>query len=144
MNSPSLFAFLQQEFLLVTVVIFSAAGLLFPGLRRAGGGTAASPNEATLLINREHARILDVRSADDFEAGHLPEALSIPLDALGERVREIEKFKEKPLIVYCASGSRAARACSELRKQGFNRLYHLSGGIEAWRQTGLPVKKGGR
>lgn len=144
MNSPSLLHFLQQNALLVSLVFISGAGLIWPGLRRAGGGTGVSTTEATLLINRENAKILDVRADDEYAAGHLPDALHIPLDKLAERIGEIQKWKEKPVIVCCASGTRASRACGELKKQGFTRLYNLTGGIEAWRQAGLPLKKGER
>ena len=144
MNTPSIVAFLQQNILLVSLVVISGAGLFWPGLRRSGGGTKVNTTEATLLINRENARILDVRNAEEFAAGHLPDALHIPLEKLAERLAELQKFKEKPLIVCCASGTRASRACATLKKEGFNRLYHLSGGVEAWRQAGLPLKKGDR
>mgnify|MGYP001470766087 CR=1 FL=1 len=144
MNTPSLFEFVQQNALLVSLAFISGAGLFWPGLRRSGGGQKVNTTEATLLINRENARILDVRPGDEFAAGHLPESLHIPLDKLSERVGELQKFKEKPIIVCCASGMRASRACGELKKQGFTRLYHLTGGIESWRQAGLPLKKGER
>lgn len=144
MNSPTFISFLQQEYLLVAIVVLSGLGLLWPSLRRSGGGQKVSTTEATLLINRENARVLDVRAGDEFAAGHLPESLHIPLEKLTERVSELQKFKEKPLIVCCASGMRASRACGELKKQGFTRLYHLTGGIDSWRQAGLPLKKGER
>ena len=145
MISPTFISFLQQNALLVSIAAISGIGLLWPGLRRTGGGaTALTPTEATLLINRENARILDVREGEEFANGHLPDAIHIPLSGLPERVGEIAKLKEKPLIVCCASGARASRACGELKKQGFNRLYNLNGGIGAWTQAGLPVRKGDR
>lgn len=142
MNSSQLLSFAQENLLLVTLAVFSGLGLVFPGFRRTGGGMAVSPTEATMLMNRENAKVLDVRNAEEFAAGRVPDALNIPLDKLGERAGEIAKLKEKPLIVCCATGTRASRACSDLKKQGFTQIYNLSGGIDAWVQAGLPVKKG--
>lgn len=135
--------FLQQNILLVAVAAFSAAGLVWPVLRPSGAKTV-SPNEATMLINREDAIVLDVRETSEFANGHLPEARNIPLAKLKERVGEIENFKERPLILCCASGVRSATACGDLKKLGFNKLQNLSGGIDAWRAAGLPLKKGMR
>ncbi|HMW77307.1 MAG TPA: rhodanese-like domain-containing protein, partial [Rhodocyclaceae bacterium] len=63
---------------------------------------------------------------------------------LADRVGEIEKFKDRPLILCCASGIRSGKACEQLKKAGFTRLYSLDGGFDAWRQAGLPVRKGSR
>ncbi len=135
--------FFNQNILLVSIVIVSGLGILWPMLVR-GGGARVNPAEATLLINREDAHVVDVREAEEFAAGHLPEARNIPTGKLADRIAEIEKYKDKPLIVCCASGVRSAKACSELKKLGFTRLYSLAGGIDAWSQAGLPVKKGTR
>ncbi len=135
--------FINQNILLVAVVVTSGLGLLWPMLVK-GGGAAVNPSQATLLINREDAHVVDVREVGEFAAGHLPEARNIPVAKLADRVSEIEKYKDKPLIVCCASGVRSSKACGELKKLGFNRLYTLAGGVDAWLQAGLPLKKGSR
>lgn len=137
--------FLQQghNLLLVAVALASGMALLWPFVRPTGA-KSVSPSEATMLINREDAIILDVRQGEEFAAGHLPEARNIPADKLKERLAELDKFKELPLIVCCASGSRSASVCAQLRAAGFARLHNLSGGIEAWRTASLPLKKGTR
>lgn len=135
--------FINQNILLVSIVVISGAGLLWPMLARSGKNDV-SPAEATLLINREDAHVVDVREADEFAAGHMPDARNIPLAKLADRVGEIEKYKDKPLVVCCAAGMRSSKACAELAKLGFTKLYSLAGGVDAWVGAGYPVKKGTR
>jgi rhodanese-related sulfurtransferase len=135
--------FINQNILLISIVVVSGLGLLWPLFARPSGNSV-DPGQATLLINREDAQILDVREASEFASGHLPEARNIPVDKLAERIGELEKFKDKPIIVCCASGMRSGKACSELKKQGFDRLYNLAGGVDAWVGAGYPIKKGTR
>jgi len=65
----------------------------------------------------------------------------IPLGKLGERIGELEKYREKPVVVVCRSGARSANACALLGKQGFAEVYNLAGGMIAWQKASLPVKK---
>lgn len=135
--------FVNQNILLISIVVVSGLGLIWQLFNRSGLAEL-NPAEATLLINREDAQVVDVREVDEFAAGHLPEARNIPVGKLAERVSEIEKYKEKPLILCCATGMRSGKAGGELKKLGFTRLHSLAGGIDAWRQAGLPIKKGTR
>ena len=135
--------FINQNILLITLVLVSGGGLLWQLSGRAGKNEV-SPAEATLLINREDAQILDVREIDEFATGHLPNAKNIPMSKLAERVSDLEKFKEKPIILCCASGMRSAKGCGELEKLGFTRVHNLGGGVDAWVGAGYPIKKGTR
>lgn len=135
--------FVNQNILLISVAMFSGLGLIWPLVRRPGGAEV-NPAQATLLINRQDAQVIDVREPDEFAAGHMPEARNIPAGKLADRINEIEKYKDKPLILCCASGMRSAKACGELKKLGFGSLHTLVGGIDSWRQAGLPIKKGSR
>jgi rhodanese-related sulfurtransferase len=135
--------FINQNILLIAVVVISGLGLLWP-LIMGGAKNEVSPAQATLLINREDAHIIDVREADEFAGGHLPDAKNIPLAKLADRISEIEKFKDKPVIVCCASGMRSGKACGELGKLGFAKVHNLAGGVDAWVGAGYPVKKGTR
>lgn len=135
--------FINQNILLIGLVVVSGVSLLFPLLARPSGNSV-NPAEATQLINREDAHILDVREADEFAMGHLPDAQNIPLAKLAERIGELDKFKDKPLIVCCAAGMRSNKACAELKTHGFARLHNLAGGVDAWVGAGYPVKKGGK
>lgn len=135
--------FINQNILLISIVVVSCLGLLWPMFARSSGN-AVNPGEATLLINREDAFVLDVREADEFAGGHLPDARNIPGSKLAERISEIEKYKDKPVIVCCATGMRSNKACAELKKQGFSRINNLAGGVDAWVGAGYPIKKGSR
>jgi rhodanese-related sulfurtransferase len=135
--------FINQNILLISIVVVSGLGLLWPMFVRSSGN-AVNPGEATLLINREDALVLDVREADEFAGGHLPDARNIPGSKLAERISEIEKYKEKPVIVCCATGMRSNKACAELKKNGFSRINNLAGGVDAWVGAGYPIKKGSR
>lgn len=135
--------FVNQNILLISIVVVSGLGLIWQTFRRSGVAEL-NPAEATLLINREDAQVVDVREVEEYASGHLPEARNIPVGKIAERANEIEKYKERPLILCCASGMRSVKACSELKKLGFTRLHSLAGGIDAWRQAGLPIKKGTR
>ena len=136
--------FINQNILLISIVVVSFLGLIWQTVNQQRGGNTLSPAQATLLINRENALVLDVRAADEFAAGHLPDALHIPLDKLTERVGEIDKYKDKPIIVCCGTGMRSGKAVSQLRKAGFSALHNLAGGVDAWVAASYPLTKGGR
>ena len=135
--------FVNQNILLIGIVVVSGLGLLWPLFFRSVG-QAVNPGEATLLINREDARILDVSERSELASGSLPNALHIPVSQLAERLPELESGKGKPLIVCCTSGMRSGRACSILKKAGFEQLYNLSGGVDAWAAANYPLVKGGK
>jgi len=134
--------FFKQNILLIGLALGSGAMLLWPILKRGTSGVAdVSPNDAVLLINREHATVLDVRNANEYASGHITEALHIPLAELESRLAELAKYKDKPLLVNCQGGVRSASACGILTKAGFTKLYNLEGGVNAWGQAKLPLIK---
>jgi rhodanese-related sulfurtransferase len=105
------------------------------------GGGEVGTLEATQLINRRDAVVLDVREASEYAAGHLPNAKHIPLGQLASRLKELEKFKERPIVITCASGTRFGSALSLLKKNGFKEPVNLKGGIASWQQASLPLEK---
>lgn len=133
--------FLYDNILLVVVALVSGGMLLWPLIRKGASGAVTSPAQATLLINREDAAILDVRETDEYAKGHVLNARNIPLGQLKSRAAELAKYKEKPLIVCCATGQRSGGAIAILKQVGFTRLYNLQGGFGAWKQAGLPTEK---
>jgi rhodanese-related sulfurtransferase len=137
----SLLDFIRNNLLLVAVALVSGGMLLWPFVRRATGGPWVSPAQATHLINREDAFVVDVREPGEFSAGHVLGAKNVPLARVEAAGAELAKRKGKPLIVYCETGDRSARAAAILRKQGFARVVNLSGGMKAWQAAGLPVEK---
>ena len=133
--------FIVENWMLIAVAVVSGAMLIWPLLRRTTGGPWVSTAAAVELINREDAVVLDVRDAGDYGAGHILGARNLPLARLEEGGGELAKRKDKPLIVYCDGGERAAKAAAALKRLGFSRVVNLSGGLPAWQQAGLPVER---
>jgi rhodanese-related sulfurtransferase len=133
--------FVRNNIFLIVVALVSGGMLLWPLLRKGSGGPWVTTLEATQLMNRSEALVIDVRDAAEFARGHILGARSFPLADLGRRAAELEKHKAKPLIVYCGDGNKAGGALALLRAQGFEKLNNLSGGFAAWQQAGLPTEK---
>ncbi|MBK7355360.1 rhodanese-like domain-containing protein [Propionivibrio sp.] len=136
--------FIQQNILLIAIAIVSGGMVAFMSFRRPAGSKSLSTTQATLLINREDAQIIDLREPDEYVAGHLPESRNIPAGRLEQRASELDKFKESPLLLICQSGSRSSTASQQLEKLGFTKVHCLEGGINGWRTAGLPLKKGSK
>lgn len=131
--------FVRNNLLLFAVAIVSGAMLVWPYVRRTTGGPWVSAAEATHLINREDALVLDVRDPGEYGAGHILGAKNVPLSRLADG--DLAKRKDRPVIVYCEGGARSGKAIGELKKLGFSRVVNLTGGINGWQQAGLPVEK---
>jgi rhodanese-related sulfurtransferase len=134
------------QFFLDNLILFFAAFasggmLLWPLVsKNTGGSTRVSPSEAVQLINREKAVLIDVSDAAEFASSHAIGAKSVPLAAL-EASNDLPKNKTLPVVLVCATGSRAARAVPVLKKRGFEKAHVLAGGLRAWREANLPVEK---
>ncbi len=134
--------FIRENAIYIGLAIGSGLGLLWPMLNRGASGVAnVSPTEAVVLMNRGKPLILDVRNADEFAAGHIQGAKNIPVAELAGRIKEIEKFKAKPVLVNCQKGSRAKAACAILRGAEFTQIHNLQGGLESWIEAKMPVAK---
>lgn len=107
--------------------------------RLAGRASTLSPYAATQLVNDGDALFVDVRDEKEFKAGHLLNARNFPVASFDERLHEIEKLKGRKLVVYCDNGMRTTRATAKLKKQGFENLHTLAGGLAAWEKASLPV-----
>ncbi|MCW5605753.1 MAG: rhodanese-like domain-containing protein, partial [Burkholderiales bacterium] len=96
---------------------------------------------AVQLINRRDAVVIDVRDSGEYAAGHIANARHIPEAQIAERLKELEKFKSRPIVVSCRSGSRAPAVAGILNKNGFGEACALRGGIAAWTQASMPLEK---
>jgi rhodanese-related sulfurtransferase len=96
---------------------------------------------ATQMINQQNALVLDIRQDNEYVGGHIINATHIPLSHLKDRLGELEKHKNKPVIAVCRSGHRSSGACVTLKKAGFESVYNLSGGVLAWESANLPLTK---
>ena len=133
--------FIKDNLTWFGLAVFSDGMFLWQTWQARGAGNGISPMQATLMINREDALVVDVREPAEYTGGHIPNSRHIPLSQLDKRLPELEKFRERTIIVNCASGNRSSSACGALRRAGFTKVFNLSGGISAWDQAGLPVTK---
>lgn len=100
--------------------------------------TAAAAKE---MIAKVNPLILDVRTPNEFYGGHIPGATLIPLQQLKQRISEIEKFKDKEILIYCRSGNRSTVAGEILIDEGFKKISNLKYGILEWLKKGYEIKK---
>ncbi|MFC0267496.1 rhodanese-like domain-containing protein [Kushneria aurantia] len=133
-----LLEFAQNHLFLVgAFVVVLLAWLSFEARRSASGGVSCG--EATGLINRDDAVVLDVREAKEFKAGHIAGAVNIPADKLDSSMNRLEKHRDKPIIVVDKMGQHSGGVVTKLHKAGFDGARRLKGGHSQWQADGLPV-----
>ncbi len=104
------------------------------GVRQVGAG------ETLELIKRQKAVVVDVREDREYRAGRIPNARHIPLGQVRFRLKELERYRDKPIVVSCRSGRRSASACLFLCKNGFSNVYNLKGGLIAWQRANMKME----
>jgi len=98
-------------------------------------------SQLTQLVNHKDAIVIDTRSKDDFQKGHIINAINIPLNELSANAGQINKMKGKVAIAYCANGFTSKAVCKFLIKSGIEQVFNLTGGINGWINDKLPVVK---
>lgn len=131
--------FILDNIFIVAIAVISGGALLWPAL--APRGKRATPLQVTQMINRGKTTIVDVRSAEEFAAGHLRDAKHIALADLGNRIGELDKSKNRTVVVVCQTGARSDKAARQLQAAGFADVHSLDGGLAAWTAAGLPLTK---
>ena len=99
-----------------------------------------TPADATQLINRQRAEVLDLRSQEQFKAGHIIAATNVSEQELTSTSKKLEKFKQKPLVIVCQNGVTSQKIAALLAKRGYN-SYSIAGGIRAWVDAQMPLVK---
>ncbi|MGH8558040.1 MAG: rhodanese-like domain-containing protein [Methylococcales bacterium] len=128
-------------------ILFSAMGLmlylllqdLFETFTRKY--STLSPLGAVELMNNGEVTIIDVREAAEFIGSHIENAINIPSTKFDKRIDELRPFQNNPVLVSCQSGTQSPKACSKLVKEGFQNVYLLKGGIQAWQDLNLPIRR---
>ena len=121
---------------LVAMLIFSYVSSLTSSIKE------VSTHDATLMINKEDAVVLDIRAQKEFKAGHILGARQIKPEALREKnFNTLENSKDKPIIVVCAMGNQARGTANAMSKAGFSKVSVLKGGMNAWQSASLPISK---
>jgi rhodanese-related sulfurtransferase len=132
--------FLIENWILVLVAVTSGVGLLLPNLQ-AMGAPGLSPTQAVLLINREKANVVDVRSADEFATGHLIGSRHVAMENISADLAKTVTDKKRPLILVCASGMRSQKAQRIAQQLGYENVHSLGGGLKIWQEANLPLEK---
>lgn len=113
-------------------------------LRLTRGFKTLRPAEATALINRENALVIDLRAIADFEKGHIPGSKNVLMSQFDPENKQLAPAKALPVVLVCKTGQSANDAAKRLRKAGFSQVFVLDGGIAGWQQADLPLVKGRR
>jgi rhodanese-related sulfurtransferase len=122
------------------VVVALVVLVTYESRTRASAIGAISSQDLIRLMN-QGALVLDIRKPDEFAAGHINGAKQLPSDQILTAGDNFKRFKEKPVVVYCESGSLAKAAVRQLNLQGFSKAFSLRGGFAGWRAENLPVSK---
>lgn len=137
-----LIIFTENNTILV-VAIFIVTLMLIHSLvgEKLRGYSSVTPTQSTQMINHDDALVLDVRENKEYNEGHIINSLHIPLSNIKTRMNSLEKYKSKKVIIACRSGHRSGQACATLKKEGFENVFNLSGGVMAWESANLPLIK---
>jgi rhodanese-related sulfurtransferase len=131
--------FIAQQWISVAALLTVIAMLIFHESRKSG--PSLSPQQAINMVNSENGVFLDLRDAGDYKQGHIVEALNIPATKVESRLGELEKHKTSPIILVCKMGQQASAAGKQLKANGFERVYKMSGGMMEWGNLQLPTVK---
>jgi rhodanese-related sulfurtransferase len=135
--------FATNNALLVVAFFALIAIIIFNEVKNLGQKfTKLSPGAAVQLMNsNDDVVFLDVRESGETANGKITKSIQIPVGSVKERIAEIEKYKDKPVVVYCKTGTRSSVACNALTKNGFSNVYNLTGGIMSWQEAHMPIGK---
>lgn len=131
---------LSQNNLWILLIAVVAGGLLlWPSLSRGRPGGRIELNDAIRQVNSEHGVFVDIRPAEQFKTGNIPQSRNLPATDIEAQHGTLPK--DKPVILVCAHGREAQRSAALLRKHGFDQVSCLSGGLDSWVQAGMPLSR---
>ena len=135
--------FLQANPLLAIAWLGIFVALIFTTLKSGLSPIKKITNQqATLLINRSDAKVIDIRANDEFKKGHILNSIHLPLSKIkNNELSALEKEKDNPIIVVCNTGMTSTQAAQMLFKAGFTNVHNLQGGIAQWSNDKLPLTK---
>ena len=137
-----------SEFILNNLILFAALAVVMVMLIKAEldhqsvRGLLLTPSKAIRLMNNNsETLVLDLRVAAEFNSGHIKGAKNVPLKEISKKLENFSSYKDKPVLVYCNSGSTASSVIKSLKKAGFDKINNLDGGIAAWKEANMPLSK---
>lgn len=104
--------------------------------QKMAGANAIEPSQVVTLMNRQNAIVFDIRSNEQFKQGHIISAISIPATIKDS----MNKYKSKNIIIVCDNGTQSITFANRLKKEGFERVSALQGGVAAWKEANLPIE----
>ncbi len=131
------FEFLGQQWILVAALLAVIVMLILHESRKSG--PSLSPQQAINLVNAEEGVFLDLRDAAEFKKGHIVNAKNIPAAKLATRLAELDKYKDKPIVLVCKMGQQSGAAGKQLKAGNYSKVYKMSGGMMEWTNLQLPT-----
>lgn len=133
--------FISNHYLLslaLVVVLF----LLFQELLESSFNNfeGLSPMLAVAKMNNSESIIIDVRDPHEYIKGHIEKSQNLPLNKFTDTVNSLNKHKNQTVIVVCQTGTRSASACKTLTKADFKQVFNITGGMQSWEDSKLPIK----
>jgi len=129
--------FLAQQWILVIALLAVIIMLVLHEARKSG--PSLSPQQAINLVNNQQGVFVDLRDAADYKKGHIVDALHIPASKVADRIAELEKFRDKPIVLVCKMGQQSGAAGKQLKAGNFDKVYKMSGGMLEWTNLQLPT-----
>ena len=99
-----------------------------------------SPMLAVAKMNNSDSIIVDVRDPHEYIKGHIENSQNLPLNKFSETVNSLSEYKSQPIIVVCQTGTRSTTACKTLKKAAFEHVFHITGGMQSWEDSKLPIR----
>ncbi len=109
--------------------------------RLTSGVKQVNNTEAVRLRDKQEGVFVDLRSEKEYRDGHLPGAIHIPPSAITQKNKKLERYKQKPVVLYCQTGTSSGKSGKLLRSQGYEQVYQLKGGFTNWQSDNMPISK---
>ena len=129
--------FLAQQWILVIALLAVIIMLVLHEARKSG--PSLSPQQAINLVNNQQGVFVDLRDGAEYKKGHIVDALHIPASKVVDRIAELEKFRDKPIVLVCKMGQQSGAAGKQLKAGNFDKVYKMSGGMLEWTNLQLPT-----
>jgi rhodanese-related sulfurtransferase len=130
-----------NNLLLLATLLTSGLALALPQILGRLNKQLLSVHESVQWVNQRQAQILDIREANEFKAGHIPNSKHLPLSELDSGLKQAKIDSNKPIILVCLTGNKSNTALAKLKKAGCKEVMSLEGGVSAWNQAGMPLIK---
>ena len=133
------FLFISQNLIAVTLLLFSIVALIVYEGRK--GGAKLDPTQATRMINKEGALVVDLRPSDEFSSGHIAGSINVQPDKVEQYLGSLKHPNETPVILVCKTGNNSKGTGGSLLKAGYPNVNVINGGMMSWESNGMPLSK---